>query len=460
MVQRLLERLLARVSISAKDVTVNLGLEDAEVEMRLPAFTLGAQEEGKRIVSFFGLGMYFRSMKDSSQGSDIIRTDSGESTSSGDDMAMSMAIADLRTSDADVGNECMSAVEESVYLSAGEDEEDVIDQEPTEAEQEESKTASEKEDLDDWQQILSFGADPLGIKLHFGSSGSLPARVEVIACHITLLLSPSQIATFLTASKHLPSTPASSSSTSTSSSNTQISASIKSFTAFFPLSHPAPTPKFWHKPTSPHLPTPHLRLRLHKLSYTPQELIISDLSLQQFDLELLKPIITLDSGLGYDLHRADEKSSTADWKKAFPLIDFKGRKVVEKGVMCSKGEKSWEVEMQPVCVVLDLDLMRRCEELLDVFGDRRGEDSEDKTEPEEAGSQTRRARLNIRCPMVRLEVSCMLPEDIMPLGVLTLDLHGINAVQSPAGQEASWACAVLLFTQPTGMSTSALSLSS
>lgn len=443
MISRLIERLLARVSIQAKDVTIRLAIPEAELELRLPNFILTNEEDSKRTVSFFGLGLYFRATAE--KVNEMARTDSD--TSSGDDLAMSMAIADLRTSDVDLVEEAM---EESVYLSAGEDDDEQSDQESQEEPGEDKATAGqrtpEEDERNDWIQMLSFGTDPLGIKLYFGS-GLLPMKTSLIIGHITLLLSPEQIATFLSASKHIhlpPSAPSPQPQPST-----QVSASIKSFTAFFPYATTTPSDKFWHKPTSPHLDTPHLRLRIHKLHYSPEEINLADVAIMEFD-QTLRPIL-LFSGEVYELPQAaDEKCSMEEWKICFPLMEKKSKKV-GGAVVCKKVD-GWEVDMQPVTLSMDLALMRRCEGLLEVFGSSEGAQAEAKST---AGSPTSHSnstgsRIRLKCPLARLEVSCSMPEDIMPLGVLTIDIHSLDLTHSCLGTKAEFAALVLMYTQPTG----------
>lgn len=57
--------------------------------------------------------------------------------------------------------------------------------------------------------------------------------------------------------------------------------------------------------------------------------------------------------------------------------------------------------------------------------------------------------LTVHCSSVRSSVTCAMPEDLMPLGVITLDFRQVKLCHS-TGSEVSFDEFVLFFTQPLG----------
>lgn len=393
-----LARLLSRISVQVTNLTVQAylptdALDTAKPALQLHVDKLAASTESAvdrtREVTLSGLSAALklpvpdeppqqqRPSKISSRSSSFMS--SSEDYGSDDDMAMSMAVADLRESQVGLASppqepegvqqsQNLSNIEESVYLSAGEDDEmaepaeaDELPWSPhpqqpeprtwsstsstsssspsqagrapesTEAAPREEPHNKEPEATTGWHRFFYQGAEPIRVGIHFASGGFMPTAVDVKIGHPALLLTAQTIDALSLLLPFL--SQQSSDNKPTSTRPLAVTLFLKSLTGVVMLQPGLwdfdPPSTFWQRPgqhypstTEPFLYARGTGLSLHS---TEQSLQLSDATLAEYLPSVgCLPILTFDSALGqeYDSSKAQEEESTEQAFSALQAQDW------------------------------------------------------------------------------------------------------------------------------------------
>lgn len=384
-------RLLARVAIEVSDLTVVASLP-TEYSLETPpklklqlgkASTSHESVDRSRDISLQGLSLALclpqNSTSASSSSSQVEHSPPSESSmtstedGSVDDMAMSMAVADLRESQLQSdksrskAESSMANIEESVYLSAEEDEGEENSSLPEADEQSHlyQSQAAEKADANvppaasfeahrvprprsssseaqsqhhalpsgaQWQRFFFQGSDSILIRLGFPSSGFTPISIDYSIGHPILLLSATQIdALTLLSSLSGKNAPATTSySTPATKKSIQSTVSVKSCRAVLWMDpqtceeHPPPE-LFWTRaPSNPPSTTkPYLSMRILNLHASTVDMTISanDIHLSEHVPHLgLLPIATFDHALGSEYNCIPLESGGSPSSNPFPSV--------------------------------------------------------------------------------------------------------------------------------------------
>lgn len=397
-----LARLLSRISVQVTNLTIQASLPTDDLDPAKPALqlhvdTLSASTESavdrSRQVSLSGLSAALKlpvpndslppqqqqqPASDTSSRSNSFLS-SSEDYGSGDDMAMSMAVADLRESQTGLTfspqeaervreSQHLSNIEESVYLSAGEDDDSAAD--PAEADEppwspnpqpapqpalSASSTGSSSPSEPDnppgvseagpseaplnepeaepnptagWHRFFFQGAEAVHVSIQFASGGFMPTSADVKIGHPVLLLTAQTIDAL---SLLLPfmSQQNSDQKQQASSKTSAMTLSMKSFTGVLmlrpTLADFEPLAAFWQRPgqhypstTEAFLYARVLGLSLHSAE---QLLQLSDAMLAEHVPSVgCLPTLTFDPTLGEEYDSASCQKEEESVEAAFPAL--------------------------------------------------------------------------------------------------------------------------------------------